>query len=329
MLSELFGLLVIAHYRTCPSDLRVLLDSPNISIFAIRYNGHVVATALLAEEGKLDKDLAKQIYQGHRRPRGHLIPQSLVFHSGIEEAATYRYGRVMRIAVHPALQRRGIGSYLLSTLAARLKNDGFDFIGASFGVTEELLRFWKNLNYNTVRIGLKREHTSGEHSAIVLHALNAESESLLNLTRNRFYRSFPVLLSESLRDLDVSLVTELMYRKDFNEKQRLDYYDWRDITTYAYASRGFEFCLAPIWELVYTAFSTVKIEEILQPLERDALIVKILQKRSWQSTAALLNLSGRAEVEKILRKALQHLFVKIAGKDLQEEIDKQISSQPV
>ncbi|MEA3291102.1 MAG: tRNA(Met) cytidine acetyltransferase TmcA domain-containing protein, partial [Pseudomonadota bacterium] len=47
-LSELFGLLVFAHYRTRPYDLRHLLDGPNLSIYLMRYREHVVGAVLAA-----------------------------------------------------------------------------------------------------------------------------------------------------------------------------------------------------------------------------------------------------------------------------------------
>ncbi|MCP4042334.1 MAG: tRNA(Met) cytidine acetyltransferase, partial [Gammaproteobacteria bacterium] len=63
-LAELFGLLVLSHYRTTPNDLRNLLDGPNLSVHIMRFHGHVVATALVAEEGGFDKEIAREIWAG-------------------------------------------------------------------------------------------------------------------------------------------------------------------------------------------------------------------------------------------------------------------------
>ena len=112
-LSQLFGLLVLAHYQTRPLDLRHLLDGPNLQVHALRQGGHIVATALVASEGGLDQDLAEEIYQGRRRPQGHLLPQTLSAHAGLAVAPTLRWARIVRLAVHPAVQGRGLGRRLL------------------------------------------------------------------------------------------------------------------------------------------------------------------------------------------------------------------------
>ena len=76
-LRDLFGLLVLAHYRTTPFDLRQLLDGPNLDLFVLRYRGRILATALVAREGGFDTQMAHAIWSGDRRPRGHLLAQSL------------------------------------------------------------------------------------------------------------------------------------------------------------------------------------------------------------------------------------------------------------
>ena len=68
LLNTLFGLLVQAHYQTTPADLRNLLDGPNISVWISRYQGQVVAAALVAAEGGFDSDLSQAIWRGERPP---------------------------------------------------------------------------------------------------------------------------------------------------------------------------------------------------------------------------------------------------------------------
>ncbi len=123
-LSQLFGLLVLAHYQTRPLDLRHLLDGPNLQVHALRHSGQIVATALVAIEGGLDPDLAEEIYQGRRRPQGHLLPQTLSAHAGLADAPTLRWARIVRLAVHPAVQGRGLGRRLLQWIGDQNRDQG-------------------------------------------------------------------------------------------------------------------------------------------------------------------------------------------------------------
>jgi GNAT superfamily N-acetyltransferase len=138
LLRQLFGLLTLAHYQTRPSDLRQLLDAPGLELVLARLGGIPVAAALLVREGELDPALGQAIWEGRRRPRGHLLPQSLAFHGGFREACRLSYRRIMRIVVHPRCQQQGIGSRLLDWLK---RQGGADFLGTSFGASPELPPF--------------------------------------------------------------------------------------------------------------------------------------------------------------------------------------------
>ena len=174
MLKQLFGLLILAHYRTTPGDLRILLDSPNIEVWAgftgTEGESQLVATALLAYEGPINTGLANAIMDGTRRPKGQLIPQTLLAHCHIPEAAECRGVRVMRIAVHPQLQRRGIGSALLQAIEQGCP--GIDWLGTSFGATADLLCFWQQFGLRLQRLGHNRDKVSGTHAAVMLRGIS-------------------------------------------------------------------------------------------------------------------------------------------------------------
>jgi tRNA(Met) cytidine acetyltransferase len=143
LLRDVFGLLVLGHYQTRPSDLRQLLDAPDIAVHALRAGSTVLGVAVTGREGRLPAELHGPIFEGRRRPRGHLLPQTLSAHAGLRDAPALGYWRILRIAVHPAARRRGLGKALVQELAARARADGADLIGASFGATLGLLGFWR------------------------------------------------------------------------------------------------------------------------------------------------------------------------------------------
>lgn len=319
LLSELFGLLVLAHYQTTPNDLRHLLDGPNIAVHVMRYRGHVAATALVTEEGGFDAETAREIYAGRRRPRGHLIPQSLAAHMGLEDAARLRCARIMRIAVHPAAQGRGIGTRLLRNLVQQANEQGFDLVGASFGATGELLRFWERAGFLPARLGLTREAASGTHSVMVLHPVSDDGARLFATARARFLESLPHLLSDPLRGVDPRLVAILL-RSNVPLSLNLDAQDWRDIVAFAFALRGYEGSLAPLWKLTCAVLTDPRSADVLSDADRDVLIAKVLQKRDWKAVAATLDLPGRAAVIKALRQAARRMVIRYGDEAVQREV---------
>ncbi|MBM7454409.1 tRNA(Met) cytidine acetyltransferase [Oceanisphaera litoralis] len=205
LLQQLFGLLTLAHYQTRPSDLRHLLDAPELSLAVAFRAGIPVAAALLTREGTLAPTLAQAIWRGQRRPRGHLLPQSLSFHGGIEEACRFSYQRVMRIVVHPHCQQQGIGSQLLSWLQQGLQQgmqqDQCDFLGASFGASPELLDFWQNNGFAAVRIGLGTDGVSGLHAAMMLWPCSDAARQALPLWQGQFSANLAFYRRGLLREL--------------------------------------------------------------------------------------------------------------------------------
>ncbi|MCF8015434.1 MAG: GNAT family N-acetyltransferase, partial [Chromatiaceae bacterium] len=168
LLRQLFGLLLLGHYQTRPNDLRHLLDGPNLSVASLCVDGLVLATALIAREGWLEPALIQPIFEGRRRPRGHLLPQTLSAHAGLREAPRLGYARIVRIAVHPAARRRGLGRRLIEAVAARTRQDGLDVFGPCFGASTELLSFWHHCGLAPLHLGTRHNAASGARAVVVL-----------------------------------------------------------------------------------------------------------------------------------------------------------------
>lgn len=310
LLSQIFGLLVTAHYRTSPNDLRNLLDGPGLSVFVSRYHGQVVATALVTAEGGFDAAITDEIYAGKRRPRGHLLPQSLTAHAGLKEAASLRCARVMRIAVHPAVQRKGLGRQLLQHIKCNAMQQGVDLFGASFGATEALLHFWQREKIFSVRLGFRRGHASGEYSVLMLAGLSAAGEKVYAAARRRFQRDLPQWLADPLQTLDATVVTVLQQDIDDNIDAGTaaalpESHDREMLISFACGERTYEDALAPIWRLL------VEVEQQTNfsvSFEYDLLRIKVLQKKSWAAVAEQFNLAGKSETLTHLREGVGQLL---------------------
>lgn len=180
LLKQVFGLLVTAHYQTRPSDLRQMLDAPDISIHVLRQAGYVLAVGLLSREGGLAAELTAAIHAGKRRPHGHPIPQTLTFHAGVAGAAELVCERVMRIAVQPALQGRGLGKRLLDYLKQYAQESGADYLGVSYAMTPQLITFWEQAGFQLARVGHRKDTASGSQSAVHIYPFTAAGQQLAN-----------------------------------------------------------------------------------------------------------------------------------------------------
>ena len=296
ILSDIFALLVQAHYQTTPTDLRFLLDSPGLRVWCIYHQTSFVGVALAVEEGGIDASMAEQIYQAERRPRGHLIAQSLSVHGGYAEFPTLRGLRIMRIAVHPAWQRRGVGTALLQQLHKRFIEKNYDWWGSSFGATLETLAFWQKAGMQTARLGVSRDASSGTHSAILLQGLSETGKALVSQAAVGFQKQLPGLLRELFTDLEAELVQQLFLGRNRTLCQQvtdlIDPFDLKALEAFSKGQRQLESCLIPLQQLIIHWLGSGKAKSI-EPAVLALAIGKLLQGKAWGELAKTTNHSGK------------------------------------
>lgn len=317
-LRQVFGLLVLAHYQTRPLDLRMLLDGPNIRVYCLRRRGQVLATLLAAEEGGMaSEELRQAIFSGNRRPRGHLLPQTLSAHGGLQEAPALRYLRVVRIAVHPALARRGLGARLLRGLAREGRRGGFDLVGASFGATPGLIAFWHACGYRPAQMGTSRNAASGEHAIVMLRPLSPAGRRLAVRAQVRLEQRLGVVLAGPLRRLDplvaAALVTtmnsgEAPGRRRASALGRAPADDPRpEVQSFVRGHRTLEAVLPLLSELTRRRLGPALRQGTLSPTEGALLIAATRQLRSIAELVGLAAAPGREALIEQLRRLIGRL----------------------
>lgn len=300
LLNQIFSLLVNAHYQTKPSDLSALLNDSSLSIFIMQQQGQVLAVALVNNEGGFDSIMSEQIYQGKRRPSGHLIAQSLTFHSGFLEAANQRYARIQRIAVDPSLQQHTLGSTFLNNLITWAKQQDYDHISASFGATDYLLRFWQKNQFEVLRIGTRRDKSSGHFSFMVNLPLSLQGKYLHQQIQTDFNKQVKVQLSRQLTLLDSSLVVSLW--PQIRTIQPIAYLQ-QALSAYIEANRGYENVEHLLIDLLYASS--------LAPLttqQQHCVIEKIIQNHSWQYIAQQHAFTGQKQAQTFLKNCIRDLL---------------------
>ncbi|MBU2899278.1 tRNA(Met) cytidine acetyltransferase TmcA [Vibrio hepatarius] len=294
ILRELFALLVNAHYQTTPNDLMLLLEEEEIDLYAVVSSDTYVGCIMTINEGGLEESLIKSIQRGQRRPKGHLVPVTLANHLGISQAACQRSTRIMRIAIHPDIQRTGIGTEILSQF---LQSSDVDFVSTSFGATAELIRFWAKSGFSPVKMGTQRDQASGCHSIIMVKGKVDWLESARELN----HQSICYLLTTQFSDIAIDIVRILFVMSNASvgnhESKTL-------IMNYCLGGASYE-SIAPL------LFNWMLSSSDIVRESSDLLVRKVLQQRSWEMCGKEFSILGRKRLEQQLKADIQFLLESI------------------
>lgn len=296
MLRGVVGLLVSAHYQTRPSDLRRLLDDPGLSLWVARNGRDLCGVMLVAVEGGFDDAISDLILAGRRRPHGHLLAQSLAVHAGFDALLAQRTLRVVRIAVHPAQQRRGIGRRLLAAARAWAISERLDGLGCAFGSENGLLAFWMAQGLRPVRLGLRIDPASAAHSLMMLDGLSADGRSLASAAVARFRRDLAWSLGDEYSDLPPELAVALLRGRDCADLP-LDTADLTGLARIAAGARQPATATPVIWRWLVRAISDGA--PGLEPL-----VARYLQHWPMRRVCEAYGIAGRAALDQQLRERL-------------------------
>lgn len=320
LLREVFGLLVVAHYRTEPADLARLLDAPNVTVRALTHDGHVVSVALLAREGALPAERRAEMYEG-ARVAGNMIPDVLTSQLRDEAAGTPVGQRVMRIATHDAVRERGLGSHLLAEIEADFADD-VDWIGTGYGATPELVDFWAQNGYRSVHLSTSRNERSGEHSAIMLKPASEAGEVLLDRHTEWFLDRIAGMLADPLSGLDPDVARAVLRTVDGTPALGLSDFEWRVLAGSPHGAGLYDTAPEAFGKLALWYFSGPRDGPELTDRQERLLVTKALQHRSWDAVTDRLEFHSRRECMRTLGAAVG-LLVEASGNDVaQSERDR-------
>ena len=301
LLSSLFGLLVNAHYQTSPADLVNLLDDDSLHIWLCRNGEHVLGCCLVVDEGGFSGELANQVQLGTRRPRGHLLAQSLAAHLGIVEGAIQRSGRILRIAVHPEFQQQGIGQQLLGFVRgwAQMR---YDFLGTSFGYLPELLYFWQRAGYQPVRLGLQKDAASGYPSLMCVLPISDCSQRWFPNARLLFSSGLMANACEAYREMPTDELVPLLIDVASLQPAPVSLPSERaeqQLRLFGAGGLGYELVLPALQQYIWQRLTHPDTPSNFSSL---ALVVaKVIQRKPWGDIVSQFNFTGRKQAEQALR----------------------------
>jgi len=172
-------------------------------------NGKIVNGIHIAYEGGIDDDTINKMLKDYK-PKGNIIPDIIVKHYRINEFAKLKGLRIVRIATIPEIQGMGLGSLSLDKLYNWAKENNYDWIGSSFGITYELLNFWQKNNFVLVHLSPEKNKVSGEYSGIVIKPLNEGSEKMVKKLNYEFRWRLINQISDVYFDLSPEIILKML-----------------------------------------------------------------------------------------------------------------------
>ena len=302
LIKKIYELMAAVHYRTRPSDLRMLMDNPDLSFVLAEAQGRLIGILILNREGGFTPDLCEQIYLGKRRPKGHLLAQMLTAQASVKSFAGYRGLRIQRIAVAPAMQRRGVGRKLIDVASEYALNQGFDYIGACFAFDAENSQFWHSCRLPLVHIGFARGKSTGNHSVAVLKKLTGKLDGLINQMQIRLHKQLPVWLTQHLSAMDAQSVAALLRSSGFTAE--LNELDQAEIMAFTDGYKGFELCFACLQICVMQAIAHSSADVEIHHW----LVDKAVRNRHWDQLVSDGAVIGRKQKQQRLRKLIASLL---------------------
>ncbi|MEM5806715.1 MAG: GNAT family N-acetyltransferase, partial [Candidatus Aenigmatarchaeota archaeon] len=216
-LRSFVGIYVLAHYQNRPNDLAMIADAPHHDGFVLELeNGKIVNAIQVAYEGQLSEETIERMLKDYK-PKGNIIPDVIAKHFREKEFPKLKGIRIVRIATHPHLQGKGLGSIALEKLTQWAKEKNYDWIGTSFGVTYDLLNFWLKNGFIVVHLSPEKNRVSGEYSAIVIKPLNKKTEEIVKKLNYEFKWRLINQITDVYFDLEPKIIRRLL-ETSFNVK---------------------------------------------------------------------------------------------------------------
>ncbi|MEM2708479.1 MAG: GNAT family N-acetyltransferase [Candidatus Methanomethylicia archaeon] len=312
MLKGFYGIYVMAHYRNRPDDLAILADAPHHSARALMMNGKVIVSIQLAEEGGLSEQLIEEYMKEGVKLSGHMIPHRLAVYNGLKSFPKLKGLRIVRIATHPKLWGEGFGSKTLRELTLEAEAKGYDWIGAGFGATRDLIRFWTRNNFIPVHLSPVRNPTTGEFSILVVKPLTRRAQKQLIVASREFKLRFLNSLHNIYFDLNPYLILDVLNIGFSKPILRFTKAQLNRLEGYVKGSLSYEASADAVLEITKAYFMDDNIEKPKINEDIKALMIaKVIQGKKWHLIRKIIKIDKPLDK---LREAVGELIQYYGGR---------------
>lgn len=280
-LQRMMALYVASHYKNTPNDLQLMSDAPAHRLFVLLAPVEegaaagalpdILAVVQVCLEGQISRQAIMASLARGKRSAGDLIPWTISQQFQDDGFASLSGARVVRVAVHPDMQKMGYGTRALQLLEQFYKGelagspnpkDGepdeddedyqrpasaaptgdihsetlkpranlppllsrlsdkrpmrLHWLGVSFGLTQQLFRFWKRSGMLPVYLRQTTNDITGEHTMVMIKGLLVDAQIVqcsadwLQAFYEDFRRRFTNLLGFQFRAFTPALCLDIL-----------------------------------------------------------------------------------------------------------------------
>ncbi|WP_444994148.1 GNAT family N-acetyltransferase [Aliikangiella sp. IMCC44359] len=309
LLTQIFVLLINAHYQTRPADLERILTDNNLLITTLTDRSGVIhAVALICQEGNLNQTIIQTIYESKKRLKGELLPQSLIANYGMQNTGKMSFYRIMRIAVHPSVQSNHIGSDMISEINNLAIKNNIDFIGASFAVDPKIIKFWFKNGFSLIRFGNARDSSTGAFTCEVIKTINSQLEPITKQLVSRLNESFLYKLNGSLKLLQNGVIQQLLQHQLIHSKQPISQYELEEITMFTRNARSYSMVDWLLVKLLTQKINHLYVQSSVSAEDAHFLIDFILKQQPFNWLSTEYQLTGKKQILAKLKKLISALL---------------------
>jgi len=299
-------LLASAHYRSEPDYLLVILEASNHKVYTLECAGYTVAVADVAhEEPSYDEParLSQKILEVQLRA------------AGIDDKPRLSTWRIVRIAVHPALQRRGYGSKLLSYIENSAITNKVDAVTTLFS-RHDVIGFWLKNDYILYYVSPRFNKATGEKNLAFVKPLTPRAQQVFAAASREARRKLVLAAHGVYRDLAAEKIATLIKATTPWHRPPLAPGP-AEARALAYYIKGY-YELEQVMDSAYIVLASALLANgvinMFTLKELTAVVARILQGKPIKETAGILGM-GVQEAQNLIRDAVRKaLTVAAVGK---------------
>ncbi|KAG5368193.1 RNA cytidine acetyltransferase [Yarrowia sp. C11] len=214
-----------------------------------------------------------------------------------------------------------------------------NYMGVSYGLTNQLHKFWKRNGYVPVYLRQTANELTGEHTCVMLRGLKGQDDSWLAEFSSDFHKRFLTLLSFEFSSFTASHALSIVESaKSMNKKERVPVtkaeldrlftpFDLKRLESYANNLLDYHVIVDMLPAIATMYFRDQFPANIKLSIVQSAVLLGIgLQRKDMDKMSAELNLSvsqNMAMFSKIIRK-VSNYFREVLSSAIDEQMPKQL-----